>query len=63
MAYGWHSWVKRAALRQGASGGHESNPKLNAPQTCADFLEAWSNAGHDAYQMDRELGLGVNWAA
>eukprot|EP00959_Pyramimonas_sp_CCMP1952_P182060 3806669-Pyramimonas_sp.AAC.1 len=54
----WHAWVKRAALRQDPSGGHRSNPKLNTPQTRADFLEAWSNAGHDAYRMDSELGLG-----
>eukprot|EP00959_Pyramimonas_sp_CCMP1952_P040085 837916-Pyramimonas_sp.AAC.1 len=59
----WAAWVTRAALGQELSGSQKSNPKLNTVETCAEFIEAWSDAGHDAYKMGSELGLSVNWTA
>eukprot|EP00959_Pyramimonas_sp_CCMP1952_P257820 5387950-Pyramimonas_sp.AAC.1 len=57
----WAAWVKKAAMRQGASGSEEHDPKRNAVQSCNDVIQAWDSAGCDAYKMDSDLGLSVHW--
>eukprot|EP00959_Pyramimonas_sp_CCMP1952_P108468 2268053-Pyramimonas_sp.AAC.1 len=57
----WVAWVRRAAVRQGTVETVKNDPKLNSAQLCSAFLQAWGNAAYDAYKMDRDLGLRVDW--
>eukprot|EP00959_Pyramimonas_sp_CCMP1952_P177790 3715914-Pyramimonas_sp.AAC.1 len=57
----WAAWVKKAAMRQGTSGSAKHDPKRNTVQSCNDLIQAWDSAGYDAYKMDSDLGLSVQW--
>eukprot|EP00959_Pyramimonas_sp_CCMP1952_P154380 3229742-Pyramimonas_sp.AAC.1 len=57
----WGAWVKRAASRQGGPCA-KLDPELNSAQLRNDFLQAWSRAEFDAYKMDREYKLHVDWS-
>ena len=57
----WHGY---AALHPAPGRGRlgARDPRLHPEETCRGFLLAWQRCGCDAYALDRELGLRVNWA-
>ena len=57
----WHGY---AALHPAPGRGRlgTRDPRLHPEETCRGFLTAWQRCGCDAYSLDRELGLRVDWA-
>ena len=57
----WHGY---AALHPAPGRGRlgTRDPRRHPEETCRGFLSAWQRWGYDAYAMDRELGLSVDWA-
>ena len=57
----WHGY---AALHPAPGRGRlvVRDPRRHPEETCRGFLDAWQRCGYDAYALDRELGLRVNWA-
>eukprot|EP00959_Pyramimonas_sp_CCMP1952_P445207 9322007-Pyramimonas_sp.AAC.1 len=56
--------VWRACARKhpaGPKGNPKGNPALNSETSCRKFLDAWKRCGFNAYEMDRRLGLRVDW--
>eukprot|EP00959_Pyramimonas_sp_CCMP1952_P396202 8301535-Pyramimonas_sp.AAC.1 len=58
----WSAWARKAAYSQGGAWVNiKSDPRRNTVQQCDEFLQAWSKMGYDAYRMDREYQLHVDW--
>ena len=57
----WHGY---AALHPAPGRGRlgTRDPRRHPEETSRGFLDAWQRCGYDAYALDRELGLRVNWA-
>ena len=57
----WHGY---AALHPAPGRGRlgTRDPRRHPEETCRGFLRAWRRCGCDAYALDRELGLCVDWA-
>eukprot|EP00959_Pyramimonas_sp_CCMP1952_P115375 2411601-Pyramimonas_sp.AAC.1 len=39
----------------------KGSPALNPEATCRNFLDAWKRCGFDAYELDRQLDVRVDW--
>eukprot|EP00959_Pyramimonas_sp_CCMP1952_P042273 884071-Pyramimonas_sp.AAC.1 len=58
----WTAWARKAGSRHRSPWANiNSDPEKNTAQLCEDFLRAWEAAGYDAYKMDVEHRLHVEW--
>ena len=59
----WHGYAARHPTGgKGGKGRAAVDPQRHDASTCRAFLEAWRGAGFDAYAMNDEHRLGVDWA-
>ena len=58
----WHEYAARfPACGKGGRGRDTADPSAHDVSTCRGFMEAWRRAGYDAYAMNVEHDLGVDW--
>ena len=55
----WHGYTALHPVR--AKGCPKGNPHLNPEATCKGFLDTWKRCGFDAYEMDRQLSMNIDW--
>eukprot|EP00959_Pyramimonas_sp_CCMP1952_P145375 3043492-Pyramimonas_sp.AAC.1 len=58
----WIGWARKAGSREGPAWNEiHTDPRRNTRERCEEFLQAWKNAGYDAYKLVRRHHIRVDW--